>query len=56
MTTPPLPKSAVRFWERGLGGEVERLAQIEESALSPEKQDVLRHALLQMARLAGENG
>ena len=36
--------------------DVERLAQIEESALPPEKQDVLRHALLQIARLAGENG
>ncbi len=34
----------------------ERLAQIEESALPPEKQDVLRHCLLQIARLAGENG
>ena len=33
--------------------DVERLAQIEESALPLEKQDVLRHALLQMARLAG---
>jgi hypothetical protein len=33
--------------------DVERLAQIEESALPSEKQDVLRHALLQMARLAG---
>ncbi len=36
--------------------DVERLAQIEESALPPEKQDVLRHCLLQIARLAGENG
>ncbi len=36
--------------------DVERLAQIEESALPPEKMDVLRHALLQIARLAGENG
>jgi hypothetical protein len=36
--------------------DVERLAQIEESALPPEKQAVLRHALLQIARLAGENG
>jgi aspartate/methionine/tyrosine aminotransferase len=36
--------------------DVERLAQIEESALPAEKQDVLRHCLLQIARLAGENG
>jgi hypothetical protein len=36
--------------------DVERLAQIEESALPPEKQDVLRHCLVQIARLAGENG
>lgn len=36
--------------------DVERLAQIEESALPPEKRAVLRHALLQMARLAKENG
>lgn len=36
--------------------DVERLAQIEESALPAEKQDVLRHCLLQIARVAGENG
>ncbi len=36
--------------------DVERIAQIEESALSPEKQDVIRMCILQMARLAGENG
>ena len=36
--------------------DVERLAQIEKSALPPEKQDVLRHFVLQIARLAGENG
>ena len=36
--------------------DVERLAQIEESALPPEKQDVIRCCLLQIARLAGENG
>jgi hypothetical protein len=36
--------------------DVERLMQIEERALPPEKQDVLRHALLQIARPAGENG
>jgi hypothetical protein len=33
-----------------------RLVQIEESALPSAKQDVLRHALLQIARLAGKNG
>jgi aspartate/methionine/tyrosine aminotransferase len=36
--------------------DVERIAQIEESALAPEKQDVIRCCLLQVARLAGENG
>jgi hypothetical protein len=36
--------------------EVERIAQIEESALPPEKQNVIRHCLLQIARLAGETG
>jgi aspartate/methionine/tyrosine aminotransferase len=36
--------------------DVERLAQIEETALSPEKQNVLRYCLLQIARLVGENG
>jgi hypothetical protein len=36
--------------------DVERIAQIEESALPPEKQDVIRTCLLQIARLAGENG
>ena len=36
--------------------DVERIAQIEESALPPEKQDVIRHCTLQIARLAGENG
>jgi hypothetical protein len=36
--------------------EVERIAQIEESALPPEKQDVIRHCLLQIARLAKETG
>ena len=35
--------------------DVERIAQIEESALPPEKQDVIRTCLLQIARLAGEN-
>jgi aspartate/methionine/tyrosine aminotransferase len=36
--------------------DVERIAQIEESALSPAQQSVIRHCLLQIARLAGENG
>jgi len=35
---------------------VERIAQIEESALPAEKQDVIRYCTLQIARLAGENG
>ncbi len=36
--------------------DVERIAQIEESALPPDKQDVIRTCLLQIARLSGENG
>jgi hypothetical protein len=36
--------------------DVERIAQIEESALSQEEQDVIRYCILQIARLAGENG
>jgi hypothetical protein len=36
--------------------DVERIAQIEESALPVEKQDVIRYCTLQIARLAGENG
>lgn len=36
--------------------DVERLAQIEESALPPDKQNVFRHCVLQIARMAGENG
>ena len=36
--------------------DVERIAQIEETALPPAKQDVIRTCLLQIARLAGENG
>jgi len=36
--------------------DVERIAQIEESALAPAKQDVIRCCLLQIARMAGENG
>ncbi len=36
--------------------DVERIAHIEESALAPEKQNLFRHCVLQIARLAGENG
>ncbi len=36
--------------------DVERLAQIEESALPLAKQDVIRSCVLQIARLSGENG
>ena len=36
--------------------EVERIAKIEEQALLPEQQQLLRFYLLQIARLAGENG
>jgi len=36
--------------------DVERIAQIEESTLPPAKQDVIRCCILQIARLAGENG
>jgi len=36
--------------------DVERIAQIEESVLPPEKQDVIRCCTIQIARLAGENG
>jgi len=36
--------------------DVERLAQIEESAIPAAKQDVIRFCTLQIARLAGENG
>ncbi len=36
--------------------DVERIAQIEESALPADKQDVIRACVLQIARLAGENG
>jgi hypothetical protein len=36
--------------------EVERIARIEEQALSPEKQQLLRFYMLQIARHAGENG
>ncbi len=35
--------------------DVERIAQIEEAALPPEKQAVLRFCVLQIARLTGEN-
>jgi len=36
--------------------DVERIAQIEESTLPAEKQDGIRFAALQIARLAGDNG
>ena len=36
--------------------DVERIAMIEESAMPAEKQSVLRCCVLQIARLAGENG
>jgi aspartate/methionine/tyrosine aminotransferase len=36
--------------------DVERIAQLEESALPSDKQDILRCCVLQIARLAGENG
>ncbi len=36
--------------------EVERIAAIEEQALTPEQQDRLRFYLLQIARITGENG
>jgi aspartate/methionine/tyrosine aminotransferase len=36
--------------------DVERIAIIEESALPADKQDVLRFSVLQIARLAGDNG
>jgi aspartate/methionine/tyrosine aminotransferase len=36
--------------------DVERIAQIEENVLPPEKQDVIRYCLIQIARLAGDNG
>jgi aspartate/methionine/tyrosine aminotransferase len=36
--------------------DIERIAQIEESALPPAKQEAIRCCLLHIARLAGENG
>jgi len=36
--------------------EIERIIKIEEQALSSREQDLLRFHLLQIARLAGENG
>ena len=36
--------------------DVDRIAQIEESALPSEKQDVIRYCMIQIARLTGENG
>lgn len=40
---------------RAMNG-VERIAHIEETALPPERQDLFRHCILQIARLAGDNG
>lgn len=36
--------------------DVERIAQIEENVLTQEQQDLFRHCVLQIARLAGDNG
>ena len=36
--------------------EVERIIRIEEQALKPKQQEELKFYLLQIARLAGENG
>ena len=36
--------------------EVERIVRIEEQAVSPSRQALLRFYLLQIARAAGENG
>jgi aspartate/methionine/tyrosine aminotransferase len=36
--------------------EAERIAVIEETTLPPEKQKLVRHCILQISRLAGENG
>lgn len=36
--------------------DAERIAMMEETALPPDKQNLFRHGLLQIARLAGENG
>jgi len=36
--------------------EVEKIVKIEEQALPPERQQLLRFYMLQIARLAGENG
>jgi hypothetical protein len=40
---------------RAMNG-VEGIALLEESALPPEKQNLFRHCVLQIARLAGDNG
>lgn len=46
-----LPTSVIRAVK-----EAERLVRIEEQALPPQQQDQLRFCLLQIARIAGENG
>ncbi len=47
-----LPANVVRAMKK----DVERLVSMEEQALPPQQQELLRFYLLQMARLAGENG
>ena len=44
----------IHKWSQG--EEVEKIIKIEEQALSPKEQDLLRFYLLQIARLTGENG
>lgn len=46
-----VPTSVVRALK-----EIERIVSIEEQALAPREQDLLRFYLLQIARLCGENG
>jgi aspartate/methionine/tyrosine aminotransferase len=50
--TLELPTNVVRAMKK----DVERLVRIEEQALPARQQDLLRFYLLEMARLAGENG
>lgn len=50
--SPELPTNVVRAMKK----DVERLVRMEEQALPPRQQELLRFYLLQMARLAGENG
>jgi hypothetical protein len=48
---PEVPTTVVRALK-----EVKRIIAIEEQALAPQQRDELRYCLLQIARLAGENG